>query len=188
LVGFQQHVPVQAQRGTALLVAVVFCTVTLAGVPAEDDRPPEFELVPSEAWRELNADVPAYPASGDLIPVDLDVPGSSLRAYLDETALSVGDDGVVRYVLVLKSGTGAENVLYEGIRCAHREYRTYAIGSHDKRMVPAEASAWKPLGKLGPDRYRDQLFRNYFCDVPAQPFPKRKILNFIKYGRTGGDG
>lgn len=171
-----------------MLAAVVFSAATLAGVPAEDDRAPQFDVIPPDAWRELSVDVPAYPASGNLIPVDLDVPGSSLRAYLDETALSVGDDGVVRYMLVLKSLAGADNVLYEGIRCEHREYRTYAIGSHDKRMVPAEASAWKPLGKLGPDRYRDQLFRNYFCDVPAHPFPRKTILNFIKYGRTGGDG
>jgi len=184
----QQRAKMPAWRGAVLLAALALSAATFAGIPPEDDRPPQFDVTPPDAWRELNTNVPDYPASDNLIPVDLDVPGSTLQAYLDETALSVGNDGVVRYTLVLTSASGAENVLYEGIRCEHREYRTYAIGSQDKRMVPAETSSWRPLGKLGPDRYRDQLYRNYFCDVPAHPFPRKKILNFIKYGRTDGDG
>jgi hypothetical protein len=90
-------------------------------------------------------------------------------------------------VLVLKSASGAENVLVEGIRCEHKEYRTYAIGTYDKQLDPGAATAWAPLTKLGVDRYRYQLYKNYFCDVPSKPFSKRKILELVKHGKVDYD-
>lgn len=156
----------------------------VAEIPPDDDMPPSFQVEEGAPWKEPAYALPPYPSDSDLVPVDMDVPGSHLEAFLDESALVVGDDDVVRYVLVLKSKSGAKNVLVEGIRCKQREYRTYALGTHDLQLDPGAATAWAPLTKLGVDRYRYQLYKNYFCDVPSMPFRRHQILEFVKHGQS----
>lgn len=170
-----------------MLTAFLPVLPVFAEIPPDDDAPPSFEVKEAAPWVEHVHDLPPYPAESDLIPVDLDMPGSRLEAFLDESALRVGDDNVVRYVLVLKSKTGAENVLVEGIRCEHKEFRTYALGTGDRKLDPGAATRWAPLTRLGVNRYRYQLYKNYFCDVPSKPFPRDKILEFVKHGQVDDD-
>jgi len=175
------------RRFRLLMIIFLSAAQAIAEIPPDDDAPPSFEVKERAPWKEQGAGLPSYPSESDLIPVEIDVPGSRLEAFLDKSALSVGDDNVVRYVLVLKSTSGADNVLFEGIRCEYKEYRTYALGTHDKRLDPGGGTACTPLTKLGVDRYRYQLYKNYFCDVPSKPFPKHKILEFIKHGQVDDD-
>ena len=138
------------------LIILMPIAQAVAEIPSDYDAPPDFEVEERTPWKEESYYFPDYPAESDLIPVDLDVPGSRLDAFLDKSALSVGEDNVVRYVLVLKSRSGAENVLFEGIRCEQKEYRTYALGTYDKQLDTGPATSWRPLTKLGSNRYRQQ--------------------------------
>jgi hypothetical protein len=49
-----------------------------------------------------------------------------LKFGIDAIDAEQSADGVVRYVIVARSATGAVNALYEGIRCATGQVRTYA--------------------------------------------------------------
>ena len=74
------------------------------------------------------------------------------------------DDGVVRYTLVARSSSGAENVSYEGIRCRAGTYRVYALGS--KSGAPWSqrgASEWRPIEQKTLHRQHHALWREYFC-------------------------
>lgn len=75
-------------------------------------------------WRESEA--PAPPALRTTALIPLEIPGSQLRFGVDPASVSLGADGVVRYVVVASSASGAVNGIYEGIRCSTAEYKVYA--------------------------------------------------------------
>lgn len=99
-------------------------------------------------WRE--GEVPAPPAfqSNRLVRFEVSV-GSELQYGLVPDSLSVGPDGVIRFVWVAQSRSGAVNVAYEGVRCRTREMRTYARWSPRDMPLPApftEAEGeWRPM-------------------------------------------
>lgn len=95
-------------------------------------------------WREQ--EVPAPPAlqTNGLVPVEIAGRGASdLRFGVDPKSITVGQDRVVRYVIVASSATGAVNAVYEGLRCDRGEYRVYARSSGQEwRSVKTE---WRSL-------------------------------------------
>ncbi len=98
------------------------------------------------------------------------------RFFIDEHTLAVGEDGVVRYVLVVRSAGGASNVTYEGIRCATGERRIYASGRSDGSWAEARNSQWEPIVDNTYNRPRAALARDYFCDGPAAPRNRAAVL------------
>ena len=105
-------------------------------------------------WRE--ADVPAPPdfSSARLVPFEVST-ASELRYGLVPDSLNVGPDGVVRFVWIAQSRTGAVNVVYEGIRCTTREMRTYARWTPRALPLPSPftqaAGEWRPMAGTGTD-------------------------------------
>lgn len=100
---------------------------------------------------------PAYPQPAQLVEVRLpDAEG--FRFYIDRSTLAVGKDGVVRYVLVARSAEGAQNVTFEGLRCASAENRVLAVGQPDGTWAAAR-SRWRPIS--APRHLA--LYRDFFC-------------------------
>ena len=60
----------------------------------------------------------------------------TLKIYLDEKSISLAQDEIVRFTLVVETSSGTRNVFYEGLRCDTREYKTYAVGTLDKTFEP----------------------------------------------------
>ncbi len=115
----------------------------------------------AQTWREEKIVLPPYPSPAGL--VEFSVPqAAGFRFYVDGKTLSVGDDGVVRYALVARSREGAENVSFEGLRCATREYRIYAVGDAGRRWS-GRPGAWRPIGLGGASPWRFVLHRDYLC-------------------------
>ena len=142
-----------------VLVGLAGCS----GTPLQSDweRAHLAEITPEDA-----VTPPRYPRAGDLVPVD--VPGSgSFRFFVDGATVSVGRDGTVRYVLVGRSPSGAENVSFEGLRCDSREYRIYAVG-HDGGRWDSAPAPWHTLRGSAVAPVRRALQRNYFC-ADARP-------------------
>src|SRR5690242_4566519 len=78
-------------------------------------------------WIEQQAQLPAFPKTQDLIRIKLETMGN-FNVAVDGSSIDIGQDGVVRYILVAKSLTGTENISFEGIRCESRERKLYAVG------------------------------------------------------------
>jgi hypothetical protein len=94
-------------------------------------------------WREAQAPPPPAMKVDGLIP--LEMPRSALRFGVDPSSVSIGSDGIVRYVVVAASATGAVNGLYEGIRCDSGEFKVYARGNAGSGWTLAKDSPWQPL-------------------------------------------
>lgn len=136
---------------------------------------------PSE-WRELQVEPPAAPRDQDLLEFHIG-PNVANRFYIDGSTLSIGNDGVVRYVLVVKAAGGAINVTFEGIRCQTGEYRLYASGRADGTWAPSRSANWRPIENKPINRHHAALGRDLFCarGIPiASPEEGREALRRSK--------
>ena len=156
--------------------------------PVSADDGPAFEFVEREPWKEQPMELPPMPDGKHYVEVPLQIAGSDLEMFIDEPSLSIGEDGVVRYALLLRSPTGSENLFYEGIRCSTREWRTYAYGDSAGGWSPVDESrAWGPIRNLGVERYRDRLYRYYLCDPALGTLLRAEMLKRMRYGLPTDD-
>jgi len=126
-------------------------------------------------------DPPPYPKGARLLEFGV-VDAGGFHFFVDGATLSVGKDGVVRYVLVARSPDGVHNVSYEGIRCASAEHRTYAFGRPDGSWSASRAG-WRPLDAPSAQRRHTTLYREYFC---PQNEPIRDAAEGVRALEQGG--
>ncbi|SOD42136.1 CNP1-like family protein [Nitrosovibrio sp. Nv4] len=124
----------------------------------------EYEFDHERPWVELQAQLPAYPKEENLLQFDAGPVSTNLH-YVDAPSITVGEDGVVRFSLVVKSPTGAMNVSYEGIRCQTAEKRTYAYGRNDETWMRARLSKWIDLEDIAQNYAHRALYRYFFCPL-----------------------
>jgi hypothetical protein len=167
-----------------LLACLCLMRAPLAGA---EDEGVKFNFVEREPWKEQGVALPAWPDGGHYVAVPLQVADSSLEMFIDEPSLSVAADGVVRYVLMLRSPAGTENLFYEGIRCATREWRSYAYGSSAGKWQALGETPWRMIHDLGVERYRLELYRYYLCDPKAGPRLRKDMLQRMRYGVPSGE-
>lgn len=110
-------------------------------------------------WVELDAKLPDFPNPQNLIEFDAGA-ATRNRYYIDGASLQVGEDGVVRYVAVVKTAGGATNVSYEGLRCQTKERKSYAFGRGEDAWAKSRNPDWQAIR---PGSYQAVLFREYFC-------------------------
>lgn len=139
---------------------------------------------PDEApWQESAVTPPATFNTDALQPFDVSQ-GSALGYGIDPKTLSVGDDGVVRYVMVARSPSGALNVLFQGVRCATAEVKTYGRWNNNaSTWNTSTKEEWQPLSFSGFSRPAMMLARAGICDGKTINGNSQKILHTIKNGR-----
>ncbi|HHJ13023.1 MAG TPA: hypothetical protein ENJ79_01415 [Gammaproteobacteria bacterium] len=147
-------------------------------VYGEDGDPGAF--IEGPAWKERESGLPPWPRldSDELIEIDPGIAGFSYRLFIDPDSVSIGDDRVVRYTLILRSSAGAYNVVYEGLRCVRGMVRQYAVGGRDG-FVPVRNSDWRLLRTGGADRLRRLLRQKYLCPPPA-PGREQALLRRLR--------
>lgn len=138
-----------------------------------------FDPTQVEQWRESDVTLPAYPQERDLAAMPME-PADTLKVYVDRASVTRAADGVLRFTLVVESAQGVRNVLYEGLRCETREYKTYALGVGGK-LEPARQASWQPITYLSQNAFRWQLLKFHACDasVSAARTP-REFLDTLK--------
>jgi hypothetical protein len=142
--------------------------------------PDEADLPP---WSEEAITMPSYPKGENLQAIYVSEV-TTHHFFVDASSLSVGKDGVVRYVLVIRTSGGATNISYEGIRCETLEYKIYATGRQDGQWTEARNAKWRPIENKPVNRQHAALSRNYFCPnrVPIlDPAEGREALRLGKH-------
>lgn len=132
-------------------------------------------------WKEIEARLPAHPRPENLIAFDAGA-ATPHRFFIDAPSVSVGEDGVVRYTLVIRTAGGATNVSFEGIRCETREQKTYAIGRPDGSWARARDPRWRRIEHQDINRHHAALYRDYFCDGRSPVRRAADALDALKYG------
>lgn len=136
-------------------------------------------------WKEIEARIPSSPRTGDLVPFEAGA-ASAHRFYVDARSLSVGDDGVVRYTLVIKAAGGATNVTYEGIRCELRQQKYYAVGRADGNWVRARNPQWRRIEHQDVNRHHSVLYADFLCPGKQPVKSVREVLQLLSYGPPAG--
>lgn len=138
-----------------LLAHPAYAQSKWSGWDYDNDR----ELKP---WAELQAQIPSYPKAADLLPFDAGA-ATAHRFFVDPGSISIGDDGVVRYVMVVRTGGGATNVTFEGMRCETREQKTYAVAHRDGSWARARDPQWRRIETREINRHHGVLYRDILC-------------------------
>lgn len=170
----------------------------LLAVPALADRdatvwgdsynPGNFEYdfdANAKAWKEVQAQLPPYPKAENLVEFTVSA-ATSNRFYIDFPSIHVGQDGVVRYTVLIKSPAGAETVSFEGMRCETGERKLYAFGHKDGQgggeWSRNRYAKWELIPARQATSHQRELFFHYLCTVDTAGDLKK-----IQYAvKTGG--
>jgi hypothetical protein len=163
-----------------IFIAAAITTGVAAQVPLMPDvkTNPNFEEE-NEPWRELKeVEAPAFPLRENLREFYVG-PATANTYLIDASTLSVGSDGIVRYVLVVRTAGGATNVSFEGINCKERTWKHYATGRGDGTWVKSHATRieWRPIENKPINRHHAALSRDLFC-------PAGNAINTAEEGRN----
>jgi hypothetical protein len=94
-------------------------------------------------------------------------PVATNKYFIDTTSLTPGKDGVVRYVMVVRTSGGATNVSFEGIHCAERKWKHYASGRSDKTWSKSQVGRqeWRQIENKPLNPVHAILSRTLFCPM-----------------------
>jgi len=122
----------------------------------------DFEFDQDKPWSEVVVKLPAYPKSENLIPFNVSS-ATQNKHFIDAESISVGEDLVVRYTVIIEAAGGAKNVSFEGLRCESAERRLYAYGHPDGTWSKARNAGWESIKLRSLLAYRKALFEDFFC-------------------------
>ena len=132
-------------------------------------------------WKELDTQTPPAFSRENLVP--LEMPSYlSLKFGVDPATLTVSTDGIVRYVVVATSTTGAVNAMYEGLRCGTGDFKTYARAGASGIWSLTKEPQWRALNDNSISRHALALARQGACDGRAPGASNgRDIVQRLKY-------
>nr|WP_193727568.1 CNP1-like family protein [Paraburkholderia franconis] len=145
----------------------------------------QYLLDRPSTWTEKKVDtLPPMPQPGNLLPFTVSQ-NTTLQFALDAKSLTVDDDGVVRYTVVITSPSGARNVNYEGIRCQDYSWKLYAglNADHDDWDRTVE-NDWTRIENGDLNAYHASLYQDYFCSSKMPTGKADAILTNIRYKRA----
>ena len=161
-----------------------------AGAQATEQSFPHFDEDfdnATKSWQEIAVQLPVLPAPDKrtLLPFEVSATATQSFAIMPET-LSLGADGVIRYVLVARSESGAENISYEGLRCASLEKKSYAFGHKDGTWSRSRHDGWEVVNGNGANRQHAALAESYFCDGKIVAGNAATIVQRLKNNKPMG--
>ena len=151
-------------RVFAVLVPLLcFAASASADQPGRGDQSP-IRNAPEEPQdvKELQVPPPAYPRNSDLAEFKLRNPTSN-RFFIDTSSITVSKDGIIRFVMVIRTSGDEINVRFSGLRCSSREWKDYAFTSSDKSWKANPNAEWQRIRELRYNNYEDTLYGDYFC-------------------------
>lgn len=159
----------RSSRFAACMAMGALCA-TLAFAQTNYPEPPEW----------VEAETPPPPAFqlDKLVQVDVDSRGS-LRYGIDPATVSIGKDGVVRYVMVAHSPSGAMTAMYEGLRCNTGDFKLYAR-YNDGRWTAVASPEWQSIFDATRLKYPLALARQGGCDSKAPPSSVQEMVRRLK--------
>ena len=142
-----------------IIFGVLACLAVVSSVTGAAEFDEEYDV---KQWQEMAVLMPVAPSRESLIPFYVSA-ATENKFFVDGATLSVGEDGVVRYVLIVQTVGGAKNTSFEGMRCESRERRIYASGRADGAWSKSRNNEWVRIRDAAANRQYAELFLEYFC-------------------------
>ncbi len=137
-----------------------------------------------EPWKEASVPAPTQWSVERAVEFQLGAE-SALRYAIDPQTVSIGEDGVARYVFIARSSNGAVNVFFEGMRCQTAEVKVYARWDPGARQWRDSGSEpWQALDVRGATRRAMQMARAGVCDGKSPNRSPSHIVNALRNGRA----
>lgn len=158
----------------ALTAAILANLLACAGDPLESGVDPFAPTV----FKEGATTMPLNPPKkSTLVPFYVTMT-TSFKFAVDTDSILIGPDGVTRYIVVLTSPNGSQQVQYEGIRCDSYQWRLYGTFDNDK-WQENPLGTWKEIKRNIPNRYQAALASGAFCILNTQEKSLNTILNSL---------
>lgn len=141
----------------------------------------DFEFDQEKPWVELQSQLPAYPKEENYLPFFVSATAVN-QFFVDARSISIGEDGVVRYTLIVKSPYGAVNVSFEGVRCGSGELKLYAFGRSDGTWSRARTASWESIEYKDINRHHHMLHDDFLC---VGHTPVRSVEEIVKKLKAG---
>lgn len=158
---------------------IILCILTITGCAGKEIFKDEFDS--EKTWVELEAQLPKYPKRENFLAFDSG-PASSNKYYVDSKSIQVGEDGVIRFSLIVESSAGAMNVSFEGIRCITRERKRYALGHNDGTWVESHVDDWQFMENSSQFYPQRELATYYFCPIRNIVGSPQEAIRALKAG------
>ena len=130
-------------------------------------------------WKET--EVPAPPKFDPKQRIAIDMPHYvSMEFGIDPATLAVTPDGIVRYVMVAVSPSGAVTAFYEGIRCATGEVKSYARANASGVWTLVKEPEWRGLNDRQPSKHARALALQGACEGRTSARSAADIVRKIK--------
>ena len=146
---------------------------------ADQEKPYDFKETP---WQEMTTQIPAFPIEANLVEFYVG-PTEHNRFFIDGSTINVGTDGIVRYVLVVKTSGGASNVSLEGMRCDTREIKLFALGRSDGTWSKVANPQWRPIENKLVNQHHAVLSRDFLCPPGATPRDAAAVRAELRRGK-----
>lgn len=142
-----------------------------------------FEDPDAVKWSEGEHSLPVFPSNHERW-IEFYVSATATnRFFIDADTLTVGKDGVVRYVLIVKTSGGATNITFEGMRCGAHEYRLYATGRQEGTWARSRTDQWRPIENKPVNRHHAILDRELLCPVGTPIASPEEGRNALRLGK-----
>lgn len=135
-------------------------------------------------WKELEVPPPAKVNADRMVP--LEMPRYvTVKVGIDPDTLSIGADGIVRYVMIAATPSGHINAMYEGIWCLKGEVKTYARLGSDGKWDPVPEPQWLALNGNQRSMHALAFARQGACEGRASAArTPQEIIRKLKQTRT----
>lgn len=147
----------------------------------------DFEYEADKSWVELSAQLPPYPKAENLVEFKVSS-ATRNRHFIDTASISVGEDKVVRYTVVIEATGGAKNVSFEGMRCATGERRLYAYGHSGGTWSKARNAGWEGIKLRSLLSYHKALYEDHFCPGGINVRDAKEAVRNLRQGGADAFG
>lgn len=169
-----------------LPVLLAVAALAAAGALAQElpMRDPAADVIDfsERPFQEEKVKLPPAPKAEDLIRFDAGPTRRGFEHFVDGKTLSLGEDGVIRYTLVITSDAGARNVTYEGMRCNTAERKVYAFGRRDGAWSAARNAEWRPIPQSTGEGPIYMLYDDFFCPGKSAVASASEAVAALKAG------
>jgi CNP1-like family len=153
-------------------IAISLAVTACAGDPMESGLDP---FAPS-VFKEGVTKMPSSPPNPKALVSFYVSPRAIFKFAVDTDSISIGTDGVTRYIVVMTNPSGEQQAQYEGIRCDSFQWRLYGTFENNAwRENPL--STWREIQPHIANRYQAALAQGAFCNFTSQ---EKNIQNVIQ--------